>query len=65
MRTCAICGAKVKNINPRCNTCDPICTQQVNIDIFADRLVENGWLASEAQEEAARALADAGVEDGM
>jgi hypothetical protein len=25
-RLCIICGARVKNMNPKTNTCDPICT---------------------------------------
>jgi len=27
MRKCIICGARVTNINPRSNTCDPVCTR--------------------------------------
>jgi hypothetical protein len=75
MRKCIICGARVTNLNPKTNTCDPMCTrakkngvdriQQANIDDFANRLVENGWVYDEAQKEAARALVDAAVEDGM
>ena len=74
-RLCAMCGARVTNLNPKCNTCDPICTrakhnsvnrqQQVEIDILSDRLVENGWIRSEADAEAARSFMDAGQEDGM
>ncbi len=74
-RGCEICGAKVTNLNPKTTTCDPICTrakkhgvdriQQANIDDFANRLVENGWLYDSAQKESARALADAAVEDGL
>ena len=62
-------------MNPKTTTCDPICTrakhhkvdrdQQVNTDIFADRLVENGWTVDDAQKEALSALKDAAVEDGM
>jgi hypothetical protein len=26
-RRCVICGARVRNINPKVNTCDPICTK--------------------------------------
>jgi hypothetical protein len=26
-RLCVICGAKVRNQNPKTNTCDPICTR--------------------------------------
>ena len=26
-KRCVVCGAKVRNINPRCNTCDPTCTR--------------------------------------
>lgn len=25
-RPCVICGARVRNHNPKCATCDPICT---------------------------------------
>lgn len=63
------------NINPKVNTCSPMCSrakknkvdrvQQANIDDFANRLVENGWIYEAAQKEAARAFADAAVEDGM
>jgi hypothetical protein len=27
MRACEICGAKVRNMNPRTTTCDPVCTR--------------------------------------
>ncbi len=27
MRLCIICGAKVRNLNPKVNTCGPICTE--------------------------------------
>ena len=26
-RLCIVCGARVKNMNPKTNTCDPICTR--------------------------------------
>jgi len=26
-RLCVVCGAKVRNQNPKTNTCDPICTR--------------------------------------
>jgi hypothetical protein len=26
MRLCVICGARVRNINPKVNTCGPLCT---------------------------------------
>jgi hypothetical protein len=27
MRACILCGARVRNQNPKTNTCDPICTR--------------------------------------
>jgi hypothetical protein len=27
MRKCVICGARVRNMNPKCVTCDPVCTK--------------------------------------
>lgn len=27
MKTCIICGARVRNSNPKTNTCRPICTR--------------------------------------
>jgi len=46
IRKCEICGAKVTNINPKCTTCDPVCTRakhngidrvrQIALDIVED-----------------------------
>jgi hypothetical protein len=29
-RACVVCGARIRNINPKTTTCDPICTKARN-----------------------------------
>jgi hypothetical protein len=38
-RKCVVCGAAVKNMNPRTVTCDPICTRAKNNNITREEQV--------------------------
>jgi hypothetical protein len=53
MRLCCICGASVRNQNPKCDTCDPICTrakyagvsreEQISVDMDTEEKEELLW----------------------
>jgi hypothetical protein len=38
-RACIVCGARVRNINPKCNTCSPFCTEIKRTGKTRDELV--------------------------
>ena len=42
-----MCGARVRNMNPKCNTCDPVCTAAKK-----NGLTRVGQLAYEMRKEA-------------
>jgi predicted nucleic acid-binding Zn ribbon protein len=49
-RKCVVCGAAVKNMNPKCNTCDSICTRAKNNNITRNEQVIRDIQQEEAEE---------------
>jgi hypothetical protein len=55
-RVCVICGAKVRNMNPRCNTCDPICTRAKKNGLTREDQI---WVDDEEEEQEKRRAREA------
>lgn len=49
-RKCVVCGAAVRNMNPRTVTCDPICTRAKNNNITREAQVIRDIQKEEEQE---------------
>lgn len=49
-RVCEVCGARVRNFNPRTTTCDPICTRARDNGFTREQQIKRD-IADEAREE--------------
>jgi hypothetical protein len=49
-RKCEVCGAAVRNMNPKTKTCDPICTRARNNNITRAEQIVRDIQQEEAEE---------------